>query len=260
MTLSKTLATLTADNGLYRACPGDDWRQGRTLYGGIQAALAVEAVQRAYPDLPPLRSAQIAYVGPSAGEIEITPTLLRAGKSSAFISVGVTAEAGAAAQLLLCFGAARDSAHRYTELPMPKVEAPDAYEPFFQPPVAPVFTQHLDSRRAGGATVVTGAKRPELLLWLRHRDDAAPDGPASLLALGDAPPPAAMTMFTDRAPISTMTWSVDVLADSFDGGAWHLLHVVGDTVADGYSSQTMTMWTADGRPVMAARQTVAIYA
>lgn len=259
-TLSETLATLSPDNGIYRACPGDDWRQGRTLYGGIQAALAVSAAERAHPDLPPLRSAQIAYVGPSTGAVEIAPTLIRAGKSSAFIAANVRAEAGPAAQALFCFGAARASAHSFSQLPMPAAPSPDACESFFHPPVAPTFSQHFDGRLAGGAKVVTGATRPELLLWLRHRDDHAPDGAASLLALGDAPPPAAMTMFTDRAPISTMTWSVDVLVDSFDGGSWYLLQVLGDTVADGYSSQTMTMWDAAGRPVMAARQTVAIYA
>lgn len=258
--LSDTLATLEPDNGIYRACPGDDWRQGRTLYGGIQAALAVQAARRAFPDLPPLRSAQCAYVGPSTGAVEIAPTMLRAGKSSAFVSVAVTAEAGPAAQLLFCFGAARTSALSYTELPMPQVAAPEACADFFEGPHAPTFSQHFEARVAGGSRVVTAARRPELLLWLRHRDGAAPDGDASLMAIGDTPPPAAMTMFSDRAPISTMTWSVDVLTDSFVGTAWYLLHVVGDTVADGYSSQTMTMWDAGGRPVTAARQTVAIYA
>lgn len=259
-TLSQTLATLSFDNGTYRASPGDDWRQGRTLYGGVQAALAVAAAQHAYPDLPPLRSAQVAYVGPSTGDVEIRAAMLRAGKSSAFISASVAAEAGPAAQALFCFGAARMSAHRHAALPMPRVAPPDACESFFHRPHAPTFSQQFDGRRAGGAKVGSGADRPELLLWLRHQDAAAPDGAASLLALGDAPPPAAMTMFGAPAPISTMTWSVDVLVDRFDGTGWYLMQVIGDTVADGYSSQSMTMWDAAGRPVMAARQTVAIYA
>jgi len=259
-TLSQTLATLSADDGLYRAAPGDDWRQGRTLYGGVQAALAVAAAQHANPGLPPLRSAQIAYVGPSTGDLEIRPLMVRAGKSSAFVSVGVTAEAGPAAQALFCFGAARTSAYRHAALAMPRVEPPEDCESFFHRPHAPTFSQQFDGRRAGGAKVGSGAARPELLLWLRHHDPAAPDGAASLLALGDAPPPAAMTMFSAPAPISTMTWSIDVLVDAFGGTGWYLMHVVADTVADGYSSQSMTMWDADGRPVMAARQTVAIYA
>lgn len=259
-TLSETLATLSADDGRYRAAPGDDWRQGRTLYGGVQAALAVAAAEQAYPGLPPLRSAQIAYVGPSTGNVEIRPTLVRAGKSSAFVAVDVTAEAGPAARALFCFGAARASAHRGAALPMPDVAAPEACDSFFRPPHAPSFAQQFDGRRAGGAAVGSGADRAELLLWLRHRDPAAPDGAASLLAIGDAPPPAAITLFTAPAPISTMTWSIDVLVDHFDGTGWYLMHVVGDAVADGYSSQSMTMWDAAGRPVMAARQTVAIYA
>ena len=65
----------------------DDWLQGRTAFGGLSAALCWEAAQRVGDALPPLRSAQFAFVGPAGGRLRIEPTLLRRGKSAAFYSV-----------------------------------------------------------------------------------------------------------------------------------------------------------------------------
>lgn len=64
---------------------GDDWRQGRTVYGGLSAALCVECAIRSIPGLPPLRSAQFCFVGPATGELQIAPSLVRRGKTSTFV-------------------------------------------------------------------------------------------------------------------------------------------------------------------------------
>src|SRR5262245_43266589 len=63
-----------------------DWLQGRTAYGGLSAALCLEATLRRFPDLPPLRSAQFAFVGPATGALRIAVTMLRRGKSTVFAS------------------------------------------------------------------------------------------------------------------------------------------------------------------------------
>jgi hypothetical protein len=58
----------------------------------------------------------------------------------------------------------------------------------------------------------------------------------------------------------TMAWMVDILAEPpvADDG-WCLMRSAAETVADGYSSQAMTIWSASGRPLIAARQNVAIF-
>jgi len=38
-----------------------------------------------------------------------------------------------------------------------------------------------------------------------------------------------------------------------------LLRSLGETVADGYCSQDMKLWAADGTPVMLSRQLVAVF-
>ena len=40
-----------------------DWLQCRTAYGGLSAALCLEATHRGIENLPPLRSAQYCFVG-----------------------------------------------------------------------------------------------------------------------------------------------------------------------------------------------------
>jgi hypothetical protein len=69
-----------------------------------------------------------------------------------------------------------------------------------------------------------------------------------------------MTMFAAPAPISTITWMVDILADppAPDDG-WRLMRSAADTVTHGYSSQDMTIWSSAGTPLIAARQCVAVF-
>jgi len=256
---SATLAGLCREGESFVVAPGAEWLQGRTIYGGLSAALAIEAAQRMFPDLPPLRGAQIAYVGPSSGSLSIRPQILRAGRSASFVSVSVSSDGAAALQATLCFAAHRPSALSYQELARPSAPAPQSCEPFFNAVFAPRSSRQFDGRIAGGGRAVSAAATPSLLLWLRHRDETAPDTVSSIVALADAPPPGAFTMFKTPAPISTMTWSFELLADAFKSTAWHLARSFGDVVEGGYSSQSTCLWDTDGRPVIVGRQLVALY-
>jgi acyl-CoA thioesterase len=245
---SDILASLTPDGDAFRVEPSEDWRQGRTLFGGLSACLAVASAKKMFPDLPPLRSAQLTFIAPATGGLIIRPRILRAGKSATFVTANGTTETDTALQVTLVFGHARRSIHSYRALPMPHVEPPDALPDFFHESFAPRFAGHFEARIAGGAPPVSGAAKPEYLAWLRHRDRSAPDDITSLMALGDA-----------MAPISTITWFVDIFSDRISGAGWHLMHVEAETIADGYSSQRMVLWDATGAPVLIARQNIAIF-
>ena len=60
---TELLYGIQSDADGHRVSAPSAWTQGRTLYGGLSAALCLEAVARDHPDLPQLRSAQIAFVG-----------------------------------------------------------------------------------------------------------------------------------------------------------------------------------------------------
>ncbi|MGA9796247.1 MAG: thioesterase family protein [Rhizomicrobium sp.] len=258
---SELMARIAKDGDVFRATLSDDWLQGRTAYGGLSAALCLEAALRSVPDLPPLRSAQFTFIGPAAGPLTVTPTVLRRGKSSVFMGADLAGEGGLATRAVLCFGVARPSAVAYQSLPMPRAEAIAGSAPFFDDKPTITFQQHFESRMAGGARPFTPEEVPEYLIWFRHRDENAREGLVPLIALADAPPPASMVMFRAPAPISTMTWTVDILSDrpaTRDG--WWLVRSSTETAHQGYSTQAMTVWNAQGEPVIAARQNVAIFA
>jgi acyl-CoA thioesterase len=259
MAFSEALRSLVPQGQSFLAAPSAEWRQGRTLFGGLSAALSVAAAKAALPGLPPLRAAEFTFVGPPAGTLVLSPRLLRAGKSASFVGVDGYSESEMAVHATLLFAPPRRSSHSYRALPIPDVAHPDALPDFFDAPFAPVFSRQFEGRIAGGARPVSGAATPEILLWVRHRDPAAADSVESIIALGDVPPPAAMTMFATPAPISTITWSLEILDDSFAGTGWHLIHVAAETVRDGYSSQHMVLWEANGTPILSARQTVAVF-
>jgi hypothetical protein len=51
-----------------------------------------------------------------------------------------------------------------------------------------------------------------------------------------------------------------MLADEIatDDG-WWLIRNVAEQIAGGYSSQAMTLWNRNGRPIMASRQNIAVF-
>lgn len=258
---SALMSSIAEDGGTYRAAIPEDWLQGRTAYGGLSAALCAQAAHRAVPELPPLRSAQFAFIGPASGPLAMSAQVLRRGKSAVFVSVDLTGEAGLATRALFSFGVARASALDYADVPMPKVPAPADCEPLFpgdRPTIS--FQRHFESRKAGGARPMSPGAAPEYLIWFRHRDETAREGLVPLIALADAPPPAAMVLFPHPAPISTMTWSMDVLSDApATTQGWWLVRSRAEAACSGYSPQAMTIWSADGRAAIAARQNVAIF-
>jgi acyl-CoA thioesterase len=257
--LSTLMQGLQADGDRYAISVTEDWLQGRTVYGGLAAAICVESTLRRIPDLPPLRSAQFSFVGPATGRLSAEPVLLRRGKSTAFVAVDLSGEAGLATRATLCFGTARPSSLDHTTVAVPDVPSWDAGPSFFGDKPIVNFMQHFDGRRAGGGFPMDGSSDPTLLVWLRHRG-SAPNSITALVALADALPPAAMVMFKARAPISTMTWTIDLLTDrveTHDG--WWLVRAAAENTVDGYSSQTMTIWNASGKAIAVARQNIAIF-
>jgi hypothetical protein len=238
--------------------PGD-WLQGRTTYGGLSAALCVESALHELEGLPPLRSAMFTFVGPAGGEASFKTEVLRQGKSVTVVNVDMLSQGGLATRATLCFGAARASQLDTTSITRPRVAAPD--DSLTLPSRAgPGFSQHFDRRIAGGSTPLSGGGDPELLWWIRHRDPQAGGGAASLLALGDVLPPAAAVLYSDWAPISSMTWMVEFpeVAASPQDGFW-LCQSRAEVTAAGYSAQAMTLWGEGERPILIGRQTVAVF-
>ncbi|MGR3322040.1 MAG: acyl-CoA thioesterase [Pseudooceanicola sp.] len=237
----------------------EGWTQGRTLYGGMTAALCWHAAGRALDPLPPLRAAQLAFTGPAQGVLDFRVELIRRGRNSAVIEVACTGEAGPAARALFTCANPRDSgiAHDRTTAPEAPGQPGDAEDFHRKPSPHLAFPANFDIRLVRGGRPLSGAE-PEMLVWTRLKEDAGVDPTTALLALADVLPPGAMTEMTEPGPVSTMTWGVD-FNQPVTGTGWHLLHTYSEQAADGYSLQGTEMWDENGRRVLVARQVVAIF-
>lgn len=251
---------LKADNRGFTTRISEDWQQGRTVYGGLSAALCYETAFRTLDEPPPLRSAQFCFIGPAAGELSMSAAPLRRGKSTIFVGADLFGEDGLATRATFCFATPRESVLSYNNLPCPDVPSPDNSQPLFELLTRLNFTSHFHGKLAGGHMPMSGADTPEMLIWLKHKDSNLRATTVALLALADAPPPAAIVRFPAPAPLSTMTWSLDCLTDdiSSDDG-WFLVRTRAETITDGYSSQTMTIWNSAGKPLVSARQNIAVF-
>lgn len=239
--------------------PPPNWYQGRTIYGGLSAALALQSVlQTAAQNLPPLKSAQILFVGPASGSLRFAAQLLRQGKSVTSIAVDCFSGSEIALRAAFMFASPRSSQIQHELFSRPAVNGPDSYPRLPNVSSAPAALGNFDLRFAGGSLPVSGSERGEFVAWVRHRDAAGVEPAVALLALADALPPAAMACFSDFAPVSTMQWTVD-LAQPATPSDWFLLRSTSQQAGNGYSFQTMEVWDEHSQLVLCGNQTVAIF-
>ena len=258
MNAASLVAPLGPDCGLVTLPGADGWMQGRTLYGGASALVAYVAAMRALPDLPPLRSGQVAFVGPVGGEVEPVVTMVRQGRNVTQVRVDLLDAAdsvGLAAFFL--FGAARPANADYpapTLNPLPAL--PDEDVPADR---GPEFIRHnfklrraQDQRGRGGAPVIRR--------WLRLKHASGLDPMAELVLLGDTLPPGSVRAMQRPGPISSINWHFNMLDPApVTNDGWWLAETAGEYGADGFSSERLRLWNRDGRLVMSGMQCVALF-
>jgi acyl-CoA thioesterase len=259
-TLREALAAITRHGDEYRSATPEGWTQGRTLYGGMTVAMSAQVAALFAEGLPPLRSLQFTFVAPATGDLVFRPRLLRRGRSAALVAVEGFGDGQLAALGVFSYGAPRESAVRHSAPYGRDLPAPEDCEAFLPArPGAPGFFQNFETRFVAGARPFSSEQAPpEFDVWIRHRDDEGVDPTVALLALADGLPPAAMTRFPAPAPLSTMTWAVDLMSAA-PGRGWFLSRSAAEASADGYSQQAMDIFDRTGARVAAGRQTVAIF-
>lgn len=240
----------------------DSWRQGRTAYGGLTAGLSVAAAIRDFSDLPPLKSAQVSFVGPVTETPKFETRLLRRGRNVTSVLVMGLMDDKVASTATLMFGTARKSAIKQN-LPMPKSPLPKDSKPFHPDehlPFAPQFTRHFDMLLIEGDRPFAGSDRGYLRCWTRHKDPACWSGIDSFMCLGDVLPPSAFPMFTKMGPISSMNWQMNIMADEIDSeDGWYQIETILNAAQGGYCSQLMRFWNKKGDLIAEGIQSVAVF-
>ncbi len=234
--------------------------QGRTAYGGISAALALDAVMRDHPGEAPLRSAQISFVGPVGGDCQVATRLLRQSKSSRFVTAEVTSDLGYGTNALFSFMKGRESHIDHRAIIAPDVSHPNDLASVPDHPARPLFSRKFDMRPQRGPSFGHGQDEGHIVAWVRWAEQPDCDPHIALLALADALPPAATPLFKQFGPISSSTWMQHFLSDhpqTQDG--WWLMVSRTNHVANGFSAQSMYIWNSARELVSVGGQGVVLY-
>jgi acyl-CoA thioesterase len=255
--LKQAIDALEPVDGGWRGTVPENWLQGRTAYGGFSAALALHAAQNSDTDLPPLRSAQVSFIGPLSGDIVIRASRLRRGRNAAFVQVDVESEAGLGLRATFVFMGAVASRVDHQAGVAPDFPMPQPDTQTFRGHSAVAFSRNFDllDRRDNNIGPA------EWLRWARLVEREGLDPAVELMAVADCLPPAALKLLGGPAPLSSMTWLLNILGPqpvTRDG--WWLLRATTDYTKDGNSSQQMAIWNADGTPIAEQMQSVAIFA
>ena len=257
LTLSQLAGRLELHGDRFRLHGAAGWMQGRTMYGGASSFIAYTAALRAFLDLPPLRAAQVGFIGPVGEDIEARVSMLRTGKSVSHVETSLWCDDALVHRATWLFGMARaGNGHKL----------PDRLDDFAQPETCPMatlrqsapgFAQRMDLRYAGPPEA---GRRPVVRRWARFKDRAGLDPVAELIAIGDALPPGSIRAMDRAGPISSINWSLTLLGhDIATRDGWWLLETASNHMADGFSSETLRMWNTDGTEVMRGLQSVAIF-
>ena len=251
------------DGDGWSATVTDDWLQGRSAFGGLQATFAVKAMRALVADQP-LRVLQVTFLAPvPAGRVRVQARILRAGKNATHVEARLYDGEQTLCVVIGIFGATRESSITVRpEQPALITEQKPLTLPNV-PGITPVFLQHFDVRWLRGQLPFTGAKRADAVIGVGFRETGSPLNSMSelhLTSLADVIPPLAITMLKKPAPASSMTWMLEFLADRYDHlplQGWRFDTEV-LSAGSGYTSQTAMIWAPDGSPALLSRQNMVV--
>ena len=258
MSIARLLEPITAAGGATQLPGIDAWMQGRTLYGGASALIAYTAAVRAFPDLPALRAAQIAFVAPTGPEVELRRAIVRRGRNVAQVRSEIWSEGACTLSAFWLFGTGREANAAHTAAaPAAWPGAPEEAEPVATDKGPAFIRGNFELRRA---QQMRGPGEPVVRRWARLTDRAGLDPVSELVLLGDVLPPGAMRAMQRPGPISSINWSFNLLdpAPATRDG-WWLSENASQHAADGYSSERLRLWNAEGRQVLDGMQCVAVF-
>jgi acyl-CoA thioesterase len=247
------------------------WGQGRSTFGGLQAALVLEGMAALVPDRSAAgeparraRSLQIAFVGPVLGAAELEVELLRHGRSAttvrASIRAGDTNEICTSA--MGCFAAARESSIEQEPPTRPDMRGPEGLVslPHVEG-VTPSFLRHYELRWATGGPPGSGVPGAEFHGWVRAREHVVGVSPATIAALVDAWPAPALQTRRKLIPASSLNWTLDFPEQDLDAASdeWWAFAVQTDSTREGWSHTRARMWSPNGKLVATSSQLVAVF-
>ena len=261
-TYSELLTTLHTDTSSATLELTADWMQGRTAYGGWQAALAVLAMRQILGNEIPLRSLQSNFIGPiPLGKVTARALLLRKGKSAAQLEARILVDGQLAFSAVGIFGLARSSQIALTARAPANLREPDEIATIpFVAGLRPEFTRRIDQRWASGGHPFSGVANSDAQIFIRLvGEDITSE--AHLVMIGDAIPPSAISLLKTPIMLSSMNWTLELVTplDAETGAGWLRFDSALTAAGDGYGWENTSIWSCKGELVGLSRQCVALF-
>ncbi|HMI90134.1 MAG TPA: thioesterase family protein [Polyangiales bacterium] len=257
---SKLLAGARDDDGALVLDVPADWMQGRSVFGGLQVAFALQAMRALVPQVA-LRTLQATFVAPVAGTMRVRARILRTGRNATHVEARIGDDSAPGAIVIAVFGSARSSAVERALVPR-KLDpsTPVLIDLPFGTERGPSFIRHFAARWLLGAPPFSGGRESEQILELAI-DDQGPANEATIIALADFIPPVAFSYLSAPAAGSTVTWMLEMLVDRVDHLTSSGFRIEAEMVAarDGYTSQAVRLFAASGEPVALSHQSMLVF-
>lgn len=236
-----------------------DWMQGRSVFGGLQVVVALEAMRTCVPSSV-LRTLQATFVAPvPEGVVRARAHVLRQGKNATHVEARLVDGSETLAVVIGVFGNARAS--KAARLPCwSSVDAVEPLELTFVPGLFPSFTQHFTARWLRGALPFSSQPTDEQVVEVGMKDEG-PTTEGHVVAIADFIPPVALAHLDTAAPGSTLTWMLEFLCDDVHHLPLDGWRVDAELIAarDGYTNQSVMVWGPDGTPVALSRQSMLVF-
>lgn len=262
-TLGQILKTRTqGQNSTFNV--SDDWTQGRSVYGGVIAALAHESMHSLVTADRPLRALQIALAAPNApGIIAFENEIIREGKSVTTLLSRVSPGGATTGLVTGIYGAPRKSSLSFEPLPSKAENSADQFSDLIAPEgMAPNFFEHFQYRYSSGGVPYSGSQERSFTAYVRFLPNEVDCFNLShLLALTDALPTPALSMLEGVFPASTLSWTIEIMDASvnFSPEQWWWIDAELDSAGEGYTTYTLYLVNPEHRVAAISRQVNAVF-
>ncbi len=243
------------------------WGQGRTLFGGLSAALAFNKVRQNIDPKRPLRSLAVNFSGQALADtpFSLEQQVLSNGKSISQVNGQVLQNERIVTQICACFGLERQSS---IEISSPKIELPKlgSHQRFnYMKGVTPEFVKHFEFEYCKGQFPFSNSPSNELAGWVRFKEPGEEFTEAHLIALIDSWPPTVLQKLKSFVPCATVSWNVEIvqplslLEHPLQADDWLYYDAEIKQAHHGYVHTEAKIYSSDGTLLALSRQLVAVY-
>lgn len=237
----------------------EEWYQGRGVYGGVIAALLMNATHSLADDWTP-RTLTVHFCAPAkAGTCQVHASVIQSGKKVKHVQGTIIGKEGVIATALATFARSRECHYTYPATKAPTAPVPeDVLELPINAPMMPSFCQFLSYRFCLHGIPYSGSDIPALGGWSDFRSEYQQDH-AYFCALLDAWAPAVFSSLTEFTVAATVNLTYHFLqSDLSQLQGPFLFSGEVTSMSEGYAEEQDFLWDRHGVPIATARQLVAL--